>query len=41
MQMIQDKLHCRQWWFGHFHQDAELSGRQCLLYHSMVLLSEN
>lgn len=36
LQAIQQRLTYRTWYFGHFHQDAELPAEQRLLYHRIV-----
>lgn len=40
-QMIQNRLDYRQWYFGHFHQDAQLPDLQRLLYHDLLMISEH
>lgn len=35
-QYIQEHLHYKQWWFGHFHQDVKVSDRQQLIYHNLI-----
>ena len=35
---LEDKLNYKHWFFGHFHQDADLDGKHTVLYQSIVNL---